>query len=126
MKLLVESNNILSLITKSSKGLRGMKDRVKRGYEGEYTDHVHAYNEYGFHLQDKSAHVQLEHLSFDHMNVLDVGCGTAALGYVAIEQGAKAVACGDISYLMLQNVMAKDGSLDQKPSRKSEASGCPE
>lgn len=108
MKLLIEANNILSLITGSSRDLTGMKDRVKRGYEGEYTDHVHAYDEHGFHLQDRSARIQLEHLSFENMNVLDVGCGTGALGYVAIEQGAKSVVCGDISYLMLQAVMAKD------------------
>ena len=108
MKLLIEANNILSLITGSSKDLVGMKDRVRRGYEGEYTDHVHAYDEYGLHLQDRSARIQLEHLSFDDMNVLDVGCGTGALGYVATEKGAKSVVCGDISYSMLKTVMAKN------------------
>ena len=108
MKLLIEANNILSLITGSARDLKGMKDRVKRGYEGEYTDHVHAYDEHGFHLQTKSARIQLTHLSFDNMNVLDVGCGTGALGYVAVEQGAKSVVCGDISYSMLKAVMAKN------------------
>jgi len=108
MKLLIEANNILSLITGSARDLKGMKDRVKRGYDGEYTDHVHAYDEYGFHLQAKSARLQLKHLSFDNMNVLDVGCGTGALGYVAVEQGAKFVVCGDISYSMLKAVMAKN------------------
>ena len=108
MKILIEANNVLSLITGSSRDLAGMKDRVKRGYEGEYTAHVHAYDAYGFHLQDRSARIQLEHLSFDNMNVLDVGCGTGALGYVAIEKGAKSVVCGDISYSMLKTVMAKN------------------
>ena len=59
MKLLIEANNILSLITGRSRDLTGMKDRVKRGYEGEYTDHVHAYDEHGFHLQDRSARIPL-------------------------------------------------------------------
>jgi ubiquinone/menaquinone biosynthesis C-methylase UbiE len=114
MKLLIEANNILSFITGSSRDLTGMKDRVKRGYEGEYTDHINAYDEYGFHLQDRSARIQLEHLSFEKMNVLDVGCGTGALGYVAIEKGAKSVVCGDISYLMLKSVMAKNNVSEVK------------
>jgi hypothetical protein len=60
MKLLVEANNILSLITGSSRDLTGMKDRVKRGYEGDDTAHVHAYDEPGFRPQDRSARIQLD------------------------------------------------------------------
>ena len=81
MKLLIEANNILSLITGSSKDLTGMKERVKRGYEGEYKDHVHAYDEYGFHLQDRSARIQLEHLLFDSMSVLDVVTDDIVVAY---------------------------------------------
>jgi len=114
MKLLIEANNFLSLFTGSLNDLAGMKDRVKRGYEGEYSDHVNSYDELGFHLQDRSARIQLEHLSFDNMSVLDVGCGTGALGYVAVELGAKSVVCGDISYLMLDAVAAKDKDAEVK------------
>jgi len=110
MKLLIEANNILSIFTRSSSDRAGMKDRVKRGYEGEFTDHVYRYDEYGFHLQDRSARIQLEGISFRGMTVLDVGCGTGALGYVAKEQEAESVVCGDISYLMLEAVKAKDES----------------
>jgi len=56
----------------------------------------------------RTTRIQLEHLSFDNMNVLDVGCGTGALGHVAIEKGAKSAVCGDISYLMLKTDMAKN------------------
>ena len=108
MKLLIEANNLLSLFTGSLNDLAGMKDRVKRGYEGEYSDHVHSYDELGFHLQDRSARIQLEDLSFDAMSVLDVGCGTGALGFVAVELGAKSVVCGDISYLMLTGAAANE------------------
>ncbi|NIP41257.1 MAG: methyltransferase domain-containing protein, partial [candidate division Zixibacteria bacterium] len=81
-----------------------------RGYEGEFSDHVHSYDELGYHLQDRSARLQLEGLSFDGMRVLDVGCGTGALAYVAAEQGARTVVCGDISYLMLKKVVEKEGN----------------
>lgn len=110
MKLLVEANNLLSIITGSRNDIPGMKNRVMQGYEGEFSDHVHSYDELGYHLQDRSARIQLEGLCFDGMRVLDVGCGTGALAYVAAEQGARTVVCGDISYLMLKKVVEKEGN----------------
>lgn len=107
MKILVEANNFLSLFTGSSNDLSGMKDRVKKGYEGEYSDHVFQYDKFGYHLQDRSARIQLEGLSFDTMQVLDVGCGTGALAQVAFEKGAHSVTCGDISAFMLKEAKNK-------------------
>lgn len=108
MKLLIDANNLLSVFTGSFSDIAGMKNRVKRGYEGQFSDHVHSYDELGFHLQDRSARVQLEGMSFNGMKVLDVGYGTGALAYVAVDQRARTVVCGDISYLMLQKVVEKD------------------
>jgi ubiquinone/menaquinone biosynthesis C-methylase UbiE len=114
MKLLIEANNLLSVFTGSLFDITGMKERVKLGYEGKYSDHVNSYDEVGFHLQDRSARIQLEGLQFEGQSVLDVGCGTGAVGYVAIEQGAKSVVCGDIAYLMLNAVREKDARSDVK------------
>ena len=107
MKLLVEANNILSLFTGSFGDVSGMKERVMSGYEGEYSDHVQSYDELGYHLQDRSARIQLEGISFESLRVLDVGCGTGALALVAFENGAKEVVCGDISALMLKKARGK-------------------
>ena len=108
MKLLVDSNNLLSLFTGSSNDVSGMKERVKSGYEGEYSHHVQQYDELGYHLQDRSARIQLEGISFEDMRVLDVGCGTGALALVAFESGAKEVVCGDISAFMLKEARGKE------------------
>jgi ubiquinone/menaquinone biosynthesis C-methylase UbiE len=108
MKLLVEANNILSLFTGSSRDIRGMKNRVRRGYEGEYSHHIQQYDELGYHLQDRPARVQLEGIHLQNMQVLDVGCGTGALAHVAFEFGSKRVVCGDISALMLKKAMRKE------------------
>ncbi|MGW8251474.1 MAG: class I SAM-dependent methyltransferase [Anaerolineales bacterium] len=110
MKMLVDANNLLSLLTGGARDISGMKDRVKRGYEGEFTDHVHDYDHLGYQYQDKSARHQLEGLSFDSWSVLDVGCGTGALAQVAFEHGAQAVVCGDISHFMLREAKHKEGA----------------
>jgi len=108
MKLLVEANNLLSLFTGSIRDYAGMKERVKRGYEGEYSDHIHQYDELGYHLQEKSARIQLEEIRLDEMQVLDIGCGTGALTQIAFEKGAKSVNCGDISKFMLKEARRKE------------------
>jgi len=102
MKALVQANNVLAVLAGSAWDVRGMRDRVKRGYEGEFTDHVRRYDELGYHLQERSSRTQLEGLRFDGLRLLDVGCGTGALAHVALEQGARSVVCGDISALMLR------------------------
>lgn len=112
MKLLVEANNLLSLLNGNANDLQGMKERVKQGYEGKYSDHVQQYDALGYHLQDRSARVQLEGISFEGMRLLDVGCGTGALACVAFENGAAEVICGDIAALMLNKAKEKAVSVN--------------
>jgi len=114
MKILVEANNLLALLNGNANDLQGMKERVKQGYEGKYSDHVHQYDEFGFHLQDRSARIQLEDFSFEGMHLLDVGCGTGALACVAFEKGAAGVVCGDIAAFMLKEAKRKSITVKQE------------
>jgi len=111
MKMLVEANNLLSLLNKSGNELDDMKRRVKEGYEGKYSKHVHQYDTFGYHLQDRSARIQLEGISFEGLHLLDVGCGTGALACVAFEKGATAAVCGDIAALMLKKAKINASSI---------------
>jgi ubiquinone/menaquinone biosynthesis C-methylase UbiE len=107
MKLLVEANNLLSLLTGSYRDVAGMKKRVKEGYEGEYSHHIQQYDELGYHLQERSARIQLEDIQLNGKRVLDVGCGTGVLANIAFENGSKEVICGDISTFMLNKAKSK-------------------
>lgn len=108
MRILVEANNVLALFTGSFRDYIGMKDRLKQGYEGKYSDHVEHYDDLGLLLQEKSARYQLDGFQFQGMRVLDVGCGTGALAKVAMDKGSTKVVCGDISALMLQEAQKKE------------------
>ena len=102
MKLLINSNNLLSIFTGSYRDISGMKTRVKKGYEGEFTEHVHYYDKFGYQRQYQSALIQLENIDLNNYKILDVGCGTGALTHAAFENGAQSALCGDIAYFMLK------------------------
>ncbi len=110
MKVLVNLNNILALISGSYNDNKRMKMRVKQGYEGKFTDHVILYDELGYNLQLKSARYQLSGLNLIGMKILDIGSGTGALTQGAFENGAESAVCGDISSFMLHSAKNKDSS----------------
>src|SRR4030042_4103003 len=85
MKVLVNSNNLRALLLGNTTNTAAMKDRVRRGYEGEITDHVERYDALGWHLQERSARIQLEGLDLRGLRVLDIGCGAVAVADIALE-----------------------------------------
>ena len=108
MRILVNANSLLALMMGGLTNTTAMKERVKRGYEGEFSDHVRQYDDLGLHLQERAARIQLEGIDFTGQRVLDIGCGTGVLSEAALESGAEEIICGDISSLMLLEAMRKD------------------
>jgi len=102
MKLMINTNNILAWLTGNARDARAMKERVRRGYEGVFSDHVTGYDELGIEFQTKAAMAQLEGMDLQGKNVLDVGCGTGVISLLALNKGASKVICGDISEYMLK------------------------
>ncbi len=107
MKLMVNANNILAWFTGNARDAAAMKNRVRQGYDGAFSEHVTRYDELGAELQTKAATAQLEAVDLTGKVVLDVGCGTGILSLLALQKGAAKVVCGDISKYMLEIARAK-------------------
>jgi ubiquinone/menaquinone biosynthesis C-methylase UbiE len=103
----VNASNVLAWATGNARNARAMKERVRRGYDGEFSDHVAGYDALGLEFQRRTARMQLDGQDLRGKEVLDVGCGTGALSFVALEQGAASVTCGDISSGMLRVAQEK-------------------
>jgi ubiquinone/menaquinone biosynthesis C-methylase UbiE len=111
MFIVANANNILAWFVGNSRKTAEMTERVKRGYDGLFSDHVRRYDELGWKFQEKAAQAQLEEVEIAGARVLDVGCGTGALSFLALERGAAQVTCGDISTLMLDEAKRKVAGL---------------
>jgi len=107
MKVLVNTSSILAWFGGSARNAHAMKQRIKMGYNGTFTDNVTKYDELGLEFQIKAAKAQLEGLDLHGKEILDVGAGTGALSFMMLEKGAAKVTCGDISEYMLAQCRKK-------------------
>jgi ubiquinone/menaquinone biosynthesis C-methylase UbiE len=117
MKVMVNSNNLLAWLTGNARNSTAMKKRVKSGYDGEFTDHVTRYDELGLPFQTKAAQAQLEGLDLGGKDVLDIGCGSGVISFLALEKGARKVTCGDISTSMLEQSKRKAAAAGYGPDK---------
>lgn len=101
MKLMVNINNLLALITGNARDTAAMKQRMKLGYEGACSDHVTHYDDFGLEHYSKIATKLLEEVAIRGKEVLEVGCGTGITSILVLKQGAGRLICGDISEYML-------------------------
>ena len=107
MMLLVNANNMLAWLTGNARDTAAIKNRVKQGYDGAFSEHVTRYDELGEAFQARAAKAQLEGVDLQGKKVLDVGCGTGIMSLLALRKGAAKVVCGDISNYMLEVGRAK-------------------
>ncbi len=107
MMLLVNFSNAIAWMSGNVKNTTAMKERVKQGYNGAFSNHVEKYDDLGLAFQLKSARMQLDEIDFQGKEVLDVGCGTGVSSLIALENGASRVVCGDISQYMLDLAIKK-------------------
>ena len=102
MRIVMDTNNILALLTGNSRNKKAMKDRIKMGYDGIFSQHITHYDELAGEFQKRSAAYQLNGLDFNGKDIIDIGGGTGIVSLMALEMGAAKVVCGDISEYMLK------------------------
>lgn len=107
MMWMVNANNVLAWCTGNARDAAAMKNRIRQGYDGTFSEHVTRYDELGAEFQTKAAEAQLAGVDLQDKVVLDVGCGTGIISLLALRKGAAKVVCGDISNYMLEVARAK-------------------
>jgi len=117
MKVLIESNNLLALLAGNMSNKKSMKDRIRKGYEGEYSQHVTHYDEIAGEFQNRAAAYQLYKGDLHGKQILDVGGGTGVMALMALEMGASKAICGDISEYMLEQGKNKAKNLGYNSDR---------
>jgi ubiquinone/menaquinone biosynthesis C-methylase UbiE len=102
MRIIMDANNILAWLTGNSRNKKAMKDRIKMGYDGTFSQHVTRYDELAGEFQKRAAAYQLYGIDFHEKELIDIGGGTGIVALMALEMGAAKVVCGDISEYMLE------------------------
>jgi ubiquinone/menaquinone biosynthesis C-methylase UbiE len=107
LRLMVNTASFIAWITGNARNTSAMKHRMKNGYNGEYSDYIHRYDELGSSHYAKISKKLIEKVNCSGKEVIDVGCGTGILSVIALEKGAAKMTCVDISRLMLEKCKAK-------------------
>jgi ubiquinone/menaquinone biosynthesis C-methylase UbiE len=117
MRILIDANNVMAWLTGNSKNKKAMRDRIKMGYDGTFSQHVTHYDELAGEFQKRAAAYQLYGIDFHGKEVIDIGGGTGIIALMALEMGAAKVVCGDISEYMLEHGKGKAKTLGYDPDR---------
>jgi len=107
LKLVVNSNCLLAWITGNTRNTSAMKQRMRDGYSGSFSDHVTHYDEVGLEHYTKIAENLLAGIDVQGKKVLDVGCGTGILSLINLEKCASKLILTEISARMLNQCRAK-------------------
>jgi ubiquinone/menaquinone biosynthesis C-methylase UbiE len=107
LKLLLNMGNMIAWITGNARDSSAMKERMKDGYNGEYSDYIQKYDELASFHYEKISDSLIQKVDCNGKEVADAGSGTGILSFMALEKGAKKMRCVDISRFMLEKCREK-------------------
>jgi len=104
---MVNMGSIIAWITGNARDTSAMKERMKDGYNGKYSAYIKKYDELASFHYEKIANTLIQKIDCNGKEIVDVGCGTGILSFIALEKGASKMSCVDISKLMLEKCREK-------------------
>jgi ubiquinone/menaquinone biosynthesis C-methylase UbiE len=107
IRLMINLGAILAWFTGNARRPSVMIEKVKEGYDGQYSDYIAQYDDLSSNHYEKIAEALMRHVDCRGKRVLDVGCGTGILSLMALEKKAAQVAGVDPSPYMLDQFRAK-------------------
>jgi len=105
-RALVNANCVVAWLTGGIADRVAMKRRVQMGYDGACTDHVERYDDLGMEHYGRTGELLLNSITLSGKRVLDVGCGTGIVSFLALDRGAAEVVGGDYSAGILRHCVA--------------------
>lgn len=107
LRIMVNTAGLIAWITGNARNTSAMKERMRDGYNGEYSDYISLYDELGASYYQQISKQLIEKTKCKGCDVLDVGCGTGILSLIALEKGAGKLTCVDMSEFMLEKCRSK-------------------
>ncbi len=104
---MVNANNLLACVLGNTRDTEAMKGRMKKGYGGEVTNDISRYDDFGLEHYAKIATELLSGLDLKGKEVLEVGCGTGIMSYLALEKKPAKIVCGDQADYVLNQCRKK-------------------
>ena len=111
LKLLVNMGCTIAWITGNARDSDAVKERMKNGYDGKYSNYIKKYDELASFHYEKISNRLIQKIECKGKEVIDVGCGTGILSFAALEKGASKICCVDMSKLMLEKCRQKSISM---------------
>ena len=85
LRLMINLGSIIAWFTGNARNLSAMKERVKEGYDGTYSDYISKYDDIARNHYENIATALMGHVNCIGKEVVDIGCGTGILSYMAQE-----------------------------------------
>ncbi|MBS3742505.1 MAG: class I SAM-dependent methyltransferase [Candidatus Cloacimonetes bacterium] len=107
LKIMMNMVAVIAWVTGNARNSSAMKDRMKDGYDGKYSNYIDKYDELASFHYEKISDILIQKIDCKGKEIIDVGCGTGILSFLALDKGASKLSCVDISKLMLEKCKRK-------------------
>ena len=109
-RIMVNMGSIIAWITGNARDSSAMKERMKDGYNGKFSDYITKYDELASFHYEKISNTLIQKVDCKGKKVIDVGCGTGILSLIILEKNVAKLTCFDQSELMLEKCRGKAAS----------------